>query len=56
MVAAVTHMTPDEILWHLSAARGLQYQAIWLVLQGNTVESLAAGGQITTNFREIAGL
>jgi hypothetical protein len=55
MVSAVTNMTPDAIFWDLSLARGLQYQAIWLELQGNVTEPASAGIDTVTKWKEIAG-
>lgn len=56
MVAAVTHLTPHQIQWDLPLAQGLQYQAIWLELQGNTTEPAGGGFDSAAKWRDIAGL
>jgi len=55
MVAAVTHMSPREIEWDLPLARGLQFQAIWLDLQGNVTEPAAGGFDARAQWEAVAG-
>lgn len=42
MVHAVTGMTPDDILFDLPSAWGLQYRGVWLIMQGKAVRKSGA--------------
>jgi hypothetical protein len=55
MVAAITHLPPAEIELNMPLAQGLQYQAIWLEMQGNIVESASASLDTAAQWKRIAG-
>lgn len=55
MVAAVTGLSKHDIEMNLPLAQGLQFQAIWLEMQGNDVGSLHAPSDISHQWHQIAG-
>jgi len=55
MVAAVTGHTAEYVGWEMPMAQGLQYQAIWLEMQGYTTVRCQNGGGAELKWRKIAG-
>jgi len=54
MVAAITRLTPEQIEMELPYAQGLQYQAIWIDMQGGQTEP-AHAIDTAGSWRRIAG-